>query len=180
MKKTNAVLLFSFVLTLFLSYSNAVIAASHKQEMQKASATIAAFKKKDPSIKGFFNRSYGYAVFPTVGKGGIGIGGAFGKGKVFRGGKYVGNAKLTQVSVGFQLGGQAYSEIIFFQTKSAFRKFTDSNLKLSAQVSAVAITEGAGARTAFKRGIAIFTMAKGGLMYEATVAGQQFKYSGKR
>lgn len=148
--------------------------------IQDANKTVAVFKKKDPSIKGFFNRSYGYAVFPTVGKAGIGIGGAYGEGKVFRGGKYVGDAKLTQLSIGFQLGGQAYSEIIFFQTKSAFSKFANSDLKLSAQVSAVAIKEGAAAQTTFRRGIAIFTMAKGGLMYEAAVAGQSFEYKGKK
>ena len=172
---------FSVLLILVaMANSSTAAAASDKEEMSKARETIATFKKKDPGIKQFFNRSYGYAVFPTVGKAGIGIGGAYGEGKVFRGGKYVGDAKLTQLSIGFQLGGQAYSEIIFFQTKSAFSKFANSDLKLSAQVSAVAIKEGAAAQTAFRRGIAIFTMAKGGLMYEAAVAGQSFEYKSKK
>lgn len=152
-------------------------AASQKEEVQKANATIASFKQKDSGIQGFFDRSYGYAVFPTVGKGGMGIGGAFGTGSVFRNGKHIGNAKLTQFSIGFQLGGQAYSEIIFFQTESAFRNFTNGNLKLSAQVSAVAIKEGAAASANFRQGVAVFTLAKGGLMYEATVAGQAFEYT---
>ena len=143
----------------------------------KVSETIRTFKKKDPGIKYFFNKSYAYAVFPTVGKGGIGIGGAFGKGLVYRGGHYVGSAKLTQVSIGFQLGGQAYSEVIFFQNRAAFRRFTNGELKLGAQASAVAVNKGAAANASFNHGIAIFTATKGGLMYEATVAGQSFKYS---
>jgi len=145
----------------------------------KVSATIRTFKKKDPGIKYFFNKSYAYAVFPTVGKGGIGIGGAYGTGLVYRGGHYVGSAKLTQVSIGFQLGGQAYSEVIFFQNKAAFRRFTNGDLKLGAQASAVAVNQGAAANASFNHGIAIFTATKGGLMYEATVAGQSFKYTRK-
>jgi len=152
-------------------------AATQKEELQKANTTIATFKKKDSGIQAFFDRSYGYAVFPTVGKGGFGIGGAFGTGSVFRNNKAIGSAKLVQVSIGFQAGGQAYSEVIFFQTESAFRNFTNGNLKLSAQVSAVAIKEGAAASANFRQGIAVFTMAKGGLMYEATVAGQSFEYT---
>lgn len=179
MRMFNISILSVFLVISLMTLSGTTNAASNKSGMQKAYSTIAKFKRKDPGIKGFFRRSYGYAVFPTIGKGGFGIGGAFGKGKVFRRGKYIGNARLTQISIGFQFGGQAYSEIIFFRTKSTFRKFTNSDLKLSAQVSAVALKKGAAAKTAFKRGVAIFTMTKGGLMYEATVAGQQFKYSRK-
>jgi lipid-binding SYLF domain-containing protein len=147
---------------------------------EEALATIKKFKNKDKSINSFFKSSYAYAVFPTVGKGGIGIGGAYGKGVVFRGGKKIGTAKLSQVSIGFQFGGQAYSQIIFFQNKSTFNKFTNGDLKFGAGVSAVAVTAGASAAAAFNRGVAVFTMEKGGLMYEATVAGQSFKYDGKR
>ena len=109
----------------------------------EATETIKKFKSKDKGINSFFKSSYAYAVFPTVGKAGIGIGGAYGKGYVFRDGKQIGTAKLTQVSVGLQLGGQAYSEIIFFQNKSTFEKFTNGNLKFGAGVSAVAVTAGA-------------------------------------
>ncbi|MFV1997638.1 MAG: YSC84-related protein [Acidiferrobacterales bacterium] len=147
---------------------------------EEAQATIQKFKKKDKAIKSFFKSSYAYAVFPTIGKGGIGIGGAYGKGIVYRGGKKIGTAKLTQISIGFQLGGQAYSEIIFFQNKSTFRKFADDNLKFGAGVSAVAVTSGAAAQASFDRGVAVFTLEKGGLMYEASLAGQSFKYKGKR
>ena len=147
---------------------------------EEAQATIKKFQKKDKGINSFFKSSYAYAVFPTVGKGGIGIGGAYGKGIVYRGGKKIGTAKLSQVSIGFQLGGQAYSQIIFFQNKSTFKKFANGDLKFGAGVSAVAVTAGASAAAAFSHGVAVFTMEKGGLMYEATVAGQSFKYDGKR
>lgn len=141
--------------------------------------TIANFKAKDPKLKVFFDQAYGYAVFPTVGKGGIGIGGAYGKGKVYRQGTYIGNTSLTQVTIGFQLGGQAYSELIFFKDKAALNRFTEGNFELGAQASAVAVTAGAAANADYSDGVAIFTMAKGGLMYEASVGGQKFSYEGK-
>jgi len=146
----------------------------------KVKQTVATFKHKDPGINRFFKSSYAYAVFPTVGKGGIGIGGAYGTGRVYRHGKFAGTAKLTQVSIGFQLGGQAYSEIIFFQNKGAYKRFIDGNLKVGAQVSAVAVNKGAAASASFNQGIAIFTATKGGLMYEASVAGQVFEFSPAR
>ncbi|HEU5322439.1 MAG TPA: YSC84-related protein, partial [Methylomirabilota bacterium] len=144
----------------------------------------------------FFTRSYGYAVFPTIGKGGIGIGGAHGSGRVYSNGAHVGDTKMTQVTVGFQFGGQAYSQIVFFEDKRAFDEFTSGSFEFGAQATAVAITAGASAqattvgtgasasatpqdaRTAgdFQHGMAVFTVAKGGLMYEATVGGQKFSY----
>ena len=139
--------------------------------------TIATFKTKDPGLKRFFDEAQGYAVFPTVGKGGIGIGGAYGQGKVYRKGKYIGDASLTQVTIGLQLGGQAYSEVIFFGSKAALNDFTDGNFEFSAQASAVAVTKGASADADYSGGIAVFTMAKGGLMYEASVGGQKFSYT---
>ena len=148
----------------------------------------------------FFEKCYGYAVFPTIGKGGIGIGGAHGKGKVYAGGKYVGDTSMTQVTVGFQLGGQAYREIIFFEDKGAFDAFTSGNFEFGAQASAVAITAGASAQAGttgttagasttqkeattaanYSNGVAVFTVAKGGLMYEASIGGQKFKYTPKK
>lgn len=160
----------------FFALNVAGLAPARADTAQKVSQTIQTFKKKDPGINHFFRKSYAYAVFPTVGKGGIGIGGAYGKGRVYRQGAFVGTAKLAQISIGLQLGGQAYSEIIFFQNKSAYRRFIDGNLKVGAQVSAVAVNKGAAANASFNQGIAIFTAAKGGLMYEATVAGQTFKF----
>jgi len=144
--------------------------------------------------------AYGYAVFPTIGKGGIGIGGAHGKGGVYRGGKRVGLTSMSQISYGLQLGGQSYSQIIFFRDERAFTDFTSGNFEIGAQASAVALTAGASAQTSTggsgsassgtdkrlntvteesyddRSGMAIFTIAKGGLMYEATLSGQKFKY----
>ena len=157
--------------------------------------TIKVFKNAGESGD-FFGNSHGYAVFPTVGKGGIGIGGAYGKGRVYAGGRHVGDTSVTQVTIGFQLGGQAYSMIVFFQDKRAFDEFTSGNFEFSAQATAVAITAGAsaaattagssaGASSArhdattvgrYHKGMAVFTVAKGGLMYEASIGGQKFSY----
>jgi len=162
------------------------------------SDTIKVFKDAGESGS-FFAKNYGYAVFPTIGKGGIGIGGAYGKGRVYANGAYVGDTSVTQVSVGFQLGGQAYSQIVFFEDKRAFDEFTSGNFEFGAQASAVAITAGAsaGATTTgssagasggkhdattvgkYYKGMAVFTVAKGGLMYEASVGGQKFNYTPK-
>jgi lipid-binding SYLF domain-containing protein len=160
------------------------------------SDTIDMFKKAGGSAK-FFDSSYGYAVFPTIAKGGLGVGAAHGKGRVYEQGKYVGDTSMTQVSVGLQAGGQAYSQIIFFQDKNAFDEFTSGNFEFGAGVNAVAIKSGvsasagstgasagaSGAGTgdastagAYRKGMAVFTVAKGGLMYEASLAGQKFKY----
>jgi lipid-binding SYLF domain-containing protein len=150
---------------------------NRKSETEQSSKeTVAAFKREDPSMKKFFDAAYAYAVFPTVGKGAIGIGGAHGQGAVFHRGAMVGYTSLTQVTVGFQLGGQAYSEIIFFKDKARFDNFKNGNLKFSAQASAVAATAGAAATANYENGIAVFTLVKGGLMYEASIGGQGFSY----
>ncbi|MEE8573993.1 MAG: lipid-binding SYLF domain-containing protein [Thermodesulfobacteriota bacterium] len=146
---------------------------------RKISETVARFKNSDPGIKKFFKKAYGYAIFPTVGKVGFGIGGAHGKGKVYKKGKYVGRTKLTQLTIGFQLGGQAYSEIIFFKDARALEDFQSGNFELGAQASAVALTAGASLDAAYDNGVAIFTVVKGGLMYEASVGGQKFSYKPK-
>jgi lipid-binding SYLF domain-containing protein len=176
------VALFSGLLT-SQAYSGWNPLAKEKPEDQeingKAAQAIADFKNKDPGMKVFFREAYGYAIFPTVGKAGIGIGGAFGKGEVYRQGKLLGSTSLTQLSIGFQLGGQAYSEIIFFKDKKALERFTAGNFEFGAQVSAVAVTAGASADAAYNNGVAIFTMAKGGLMYEASVGGQKFSFTPK-
>ncbi len=143
----------------------------------KSQETVAAFKKRDSSMQAFFNKAYGYAVFPTVGKGAMGIGGAHGQGSVFRRGNMTGSTTLTQVTVGFQLGGQAYSQIIFFKDKPSFQNFKNGNLKFSAQATAVAATAGAAATADYENGVAVFTMIKGGLMYEASIGGQGFSYT---
>lgn len=139
-------------------------------------AVIAKFKEKDPGIAEIFAKAEGYAVFPTVGKGAIGLGGARGKGYVYRHGKLIGRSTLTQISIGFQLGGQAYSEVVFLQTAEALENFKLGHLKLDAQASAIALTARASADLAYRSGVAIVTMAKGGLMYETSVGGQKFSF----
>jgi lipid-binding SYLF domain-containing protein len=146
-----------------------------------------------------FKNCYGYAVFPSIGKGGLGIGGAYGTGRVYAKGKYTGDVKMTQVSIGFQAGGQAYSEIIFLEDQRAYDEFTGGNFEFGADVGAVAITAAAGASAGttgasagasggkkdattvgkYHKGVAVFTIVKGGAMYEAAVSGQKFKYTPK-
>ena len=138
--------------------------------------TIDRFKREDPSMEALFKESAGYAVFPTVGKGAVGIGGAYGKGELFEGGKKIGYCDLSQGTIGFQLGGQAYSELIFFQNNTSLQSFKGGNLEFAAQASAVAATAGASANADFENGVLVFTMEKGGLMYEASIGGQKFSY----
>lgn len=176
----NKQMLRALLILAFIPVASLPVSEAYATTVAKVRQTVATFKQKDPGINRFFKNSYAYAVFPTVGKGGIGIGGAYGTGRVYQHGKFTGTAKLTQVSIGFQLGGQAYSEIIFFQNKSSYRRFIDGNLKIGAQVSAVAVNKGAAANASFNQGVAIFTATKGGLMYEASVAGQVFEFTATR
>jgi lipid-binding SYLF domain-containing protein len=148
---------------------------SQKNDIDKAKETIEDFKKVDDSIGELFVSSFGYAVLPGIGKGGIGIGGAGGKGTVFRGGVPVADVKMSQVSIGFQFGGQKYAEIIFFEDERAYDRFVEKDFEFAAQVSAVALTSGASADAKYVDGVLVFTQALGGLMYEASVGGQRFK-----
>ena len=158
--------------------------------------TVGLFKNAGESAS-FFNRSYAYAVFPTIGAGGFVVGGAFGKGRVYVGGKLVGDTSMTQVSVGFQLGGKAYSQIVFFEDKRALDEFESGTFEFDASASAIAVTAAASASVGtdgasagvsggqkdatatgiYQKGMAVFTIGKGGLMYAATIAGQRFTYA---
>jgi lipid-binding SYLF domain-containing protein len=160
------------------------------------SDTIARFKAANQS-ENFFRSCYGYAVFPTIGEGAIGVGGAFGKGRVYVRGRHMGDVSMGQLSVGFQAGGKGFSQIIFFEDRRALDEFEASGFEFGANVSAVAITAGASAtastngasagasvdvnsavtRGVYQKGMAVFTIAKGGLMYQAAVAGQKFNYT---
>jgi len=137
----------------------------------------AAFIKADSLMQSLFDHSYGYVIFPNVGKGGIGIGGAAGNGIVYEGGKAIGSADMKQVSVGFQFGGQAYREVIFFENKATLDHFKQNKFEFSAQASAVAATSGASADVKYREGVMVFTQEKKGLMYEAAIGGQKFSYS---
>jgi lipid-binding SYLF domain-containing protein len=142
-----------------------------------ANATLDNFKQTDPSLDAFLRNCYGYAIFPSVGKGGAGIGGAYGHGVVYQGGNQVGYADLTQATIGLQLGGESYGEIVVFQNKNSFDQFTQGNLSFSADASAVAINSGAAATTNYSNGVAVFVKTNGGLMAEAAIGGQKFNYA---
>ena len=146
-----------------------------EDDVAKGKAAIDALLENDPTMQRFFDAAAGYVVIPTVGKGGIGIGGARGKGLLYENGEPTAEVTMSQLSIGFQWGGQAYSEFIFFEDTKSLEHFKKGNYELGAQASAVAITEGVSADAGYESGVAIFTQAKGGLMYEAAVGGQKFK-----
>jgi lipid-binding SYLF domain-containing protein len=185
------VFLCSLVVAISLMFS-----ISSAAEVEDYSSTINVFKDS-PEAQAYFKDAYGYAVFPTVGKGGLGIGGSHGKGQVYRGGKVTGTTSMTKVTIGFQAGGQAFSQIVFLQDKRAYDDFTSGNFEFDAQASAVAITAGAQAKAGtegatasasagpktgrqadiqYRKGMAVFVHIKGGLMYEASIGGQKFKF----
>ncbi len=163
-----------------LGVAAAALAATKNQPPQPKPETIAAielFKKTDPKMEALFTNATGYAIFPSVGKGAFGIGAAHGKGEVFERGRLIGSASLTQITIGFQLGGQEYAEAIFFENLAALTKFTSNQFAMSAQASAVAAAEGASRDAKYQQGVLVFTIAKGGLMFEASVGGQKFKFT---
>ena len=150
--------------------------AKDKEEIVKANTTKKEFLHQDAGLEEFFNTAYGYAIFPTIGKGAAVVGGAHGSGTVFKEGVPTGTSTMSQVSIGFQFGGQAYMEVVFLKDKRAYDNFVEGKFKLAAQVSAVAVTAGASLDAQYNDGVAIFTLAKGGLMYEASVGGQKFDF----
>jgi lipid-binding SYLF domain-containing protein len=152
----------------------------------------------DAGISNMFNSAYGYALFPTIGKAGFIIGGAYGKGRVYEEGKHIGNTSMTQATVGFQLGGAGFSQVVFFQDKRALSEFINGNFEFGAEAQATVITAAAGASAntsgssatasggknnattaggGYNKGMSTFTITKGGLMYEATVGGQKFSFT---
>lgn len=178
--KTDLAFLRSFSLVVVAVSINLLSAAqSNKRDkkiIEDSKDAKAAFIRTDGLMNNLFKNAYGYVIFPNVGKGGIGIGGASGNGAVYEHGVLIGMAKLTQITIGFQWGGQAYREVIFFETKDDLDRFKENRIEFSAQASAVAATAGASANVKYKDGVMIFTQAKGGLMYEASVGGQKFTY----
>jgi lipid-binding SYLF domain-containing protein len=142
-----------------------------------AQEAIALFKQADESMAGWFDSAYAFAVFPHISKGGLGVGGAHGKGLVYKGGEVVGKTSLTQFTVGLQLGGQVYQEVIFFEDEASYDNFIGGNFELSAQASAIAAAAGVAANATYRYGVAIFTQGKSGLMYEASVGGQKFSFT---
>jgi lipid-binding SYLF domain-containing protein len=172
----QGVLLMCFVVLSF-SFNGQAQSMKKMASLKEDSKTAKAeFIEADWRMEDRFNEAHGYVIFPNVGKGGLGVGGAAGNGIVYEGGQQIGAAKLTQLSIGFQAGGQAYREIIFFEDKEAMDRFKGNNFEFSAQASAVAVTAGASAKADYEDGVMVFTMQKGGLMYEASIGGQKFKY----
>ena len=187
---------FSILMIMFIL----ALALANPVQADKFTDTVNVFKKSE-AVQPFFKNAYGYAVFPTVGKAGIGIGGSYGTGQVYQGGKVTGEVSLIKGSIGWQLGGQAFSQMIFFKDKRAYDEFTSGNFEFDATASAVAITAGAQAsagteggsagasagpatgkqaKTSYHKGMVVFTHAKGGLMYEASIGGQKFTFKPKK
>jgi len=188
MKKMSLIL----IITLMFGVSTVAVAA----EVEDYSSTIKVFKDS-PTVAKFFKNSYGFAVYPTIGKAGFVIGGSYGKGQVYRGGKVTGKSKVIEGTIGFQIGGQAFSQIVFLEDKRAYDEFTSGNFEFGATAQAVAITAGAQAQagtagksagasagpktgvqaeTKYHKGMAVFVHTKGGLMGEASVGGQKFTF----
>ena len=183
MRRSILLLAFLSLFTVQLAHAAATVGECNE--------TLGKFKELG-NVSELMGQAYGYAVLPTIGKGGVGIGGAAGSGCVFAGGNHTGNVTMGQVSIGWQLGGQAYSQLILFRSKDIYEEFTRGNFEFGADATAVALTYGASASAntqgasatagdtkgvgAWKRGMAIFTLAKGGLMYEATVSGQKYNF----
>jgi lipid-binding SYLF domain-containing protein len=167
-------------LSTVISCSTAPPTAEGKSDLRHSSAdALTQAQQNDPSMQGLIQNSAGYVVFPSIGKGAIGVGGAYGKGDVYQNGAVVGYCDMTQGTIGVQLGGQDYAEILIFQTPEAVDRFKTGNFTFDAQATAVAIKSGAGADAKFENGVAVFTMDEAGLMYEASVGGQQFSYQAR-
>ena len=146
------------------------------QLSSKVENAVSLAKTTDPGLQRFFDTAVGYAVFPTVGKGAVGVGGAYGRGELYEAGSRVGYCTLTQGTVGFAIGGQAYTELIFFEDQAALDRFKSGNCTFSAQISSVALKSGASANAKFAEGVAVFTMDEQGLMAEVSIGGQKFSY----
>ncbi|MFQ5935457.1 MAG: YSC84-related protein [Acidiferrobacterales bacterium] len=147
------------------------------QLLKRSEDAIAAFKKRDPSLKAFFKQAYGYVVFPKITKGGLIIGGAHGRGVVYRKGKTIGRASISQGTFGLQAGGKTYRQIIFFKDEAALKRLLNGSLEFAAQATANAVRTGAAAEANYRSGVAVFSMATGGAMAEVSIGGQKFEYT---
>jgi lipid-binding SYLF domain-containing protein len=178
MKTNNPVRLILTVLTFFfLPHSMKAQDEKEKQKLMSESTEAKAdLIKTDASMTKLFNDSYGYVMFPKIGKGGIIIGGSGGNGVVYEKGKTIGTAKMAQITAGAQVGGESYREVIFFENKAALDRFKDNKVEFTSQISAVAAKSGASANAKYAEGVVVFTKDLSGLMAEATVGGQKFSY----
>ena len=172
--KTHFILALAFAITPFLT--QAQLAGYDPNALDKADSTKVKFIDKNEKFQTYFEEAYGYIIFPSVGKGGSVIGGARGIGTVYEAGQPIGKASLTQVTLGFQFGGQAYSQVVFFETQEDMERFKGNKLVFAAEASAVAIKSGAGASLNYHDGVAVFTRTKAGFMYQAALGGQKLKF----
>jgi lipid-binding SYLF domain-containing protein len=154
----------------------ATIVMAEDDTQGESKEAVANFLKTDPTLQKFVDESSGYAIFPSVGKGGLVVGGARGKGLLYEKGAVTGQATMTQASFGAQAGGQSFAEIIFFETPTALNDFKTGKFEMSADLSAVAAAQGAAKSAKYKDGVAVFTLPKKGLMVQASIGGQKFKF----
>jgi len=177
LKKISKVLSIGIMLAGLINLTGYAQTKKDKEIIADSKEAKADFIEGDSGMAKHFSNAYGYSIYPNVGKGAIGIGGAAGNGTAYQGGELIGMAKLSQLSIGFQWGGQAYREVVFYENAEAMNRFKANKAEFSAQVSAVAVTAGVSADAAYVDGVMVYTMQKGGLMYEAAVGGQKFKFN---
>ncbi len=179
MKRNRIIFLAVSLFALSGIFLPAAVHAQHNDKakmVEESKKAKASFVKSDRGMNELFKKSYGYVIFPNIGKGALIVGGAGGKGTVFEQGVAIGKAKMSQVTAGLQVGGQSYREVIFFENKAALDHFKGDKLEFSGQVSAAAAKEGASANVKYTDGVAVFTQERGGLMLEASLGGQKLDY----
>jgi lipid-binding SYLF domain-containing protein len=165
------------MLALAACASTAPVSPSAREDLHlQSDAALTRFQARDPDMKVFVKEAYGYAVFPSVTKGAAGLGGAYGRGLVYEQGKFIGYTDVSQATIGPQLGGQEYSEVIFFEDKATLERFKAGHTEFAAQASAIAAKAGASSDADYENGVMVFSLGNGGLMFEASIGGQKFSY----
>ena len=172
--KTQFILSLAIAITPFLT--NAQTGGYDPLALERAEETMEVFIEKNDKFQTYFDSAYAYIIFPSIGKGASVIGGARGSGTVYEAGAPIGKATLTQITLGFQFGGQAYSQVIFFESEEDLERFKENKLEFAGEASAVAIKSGAGVSLNYDNGVAVFTKSKAGLMYQAALGGQRLKF----
>jgi lipid-binding SYLF domain-containing protein len=174
------ILVLTVVVALMVSCATAPSSREDKQELVTEAATrMQQMNTEDPVVGALVKRGYGYSMFPKVGKGGLVVGGAYGRGVVYEQGRHIGYSDLTQGSVGLQAGGQSFSELLVFENKAALDRFKEGKLDFAADASAVVLKSGAAVNANFVNGVAVVVSPIGGAMLEASIGGQQFTYQQK-
>lgn len=177
LKSTVRVPQFLLLVLALLALSGCATTKSNTVLIADSRAAIVRFVDRDPGLQEWVDHAHGYAVFPSLGKGGFGVGGAYGNGTVFEGGEPIGRSRLIQGTIGFQIGAQNFSMVVFFQDEAALTTFQRGNFEFSAQATAIAASAGVAATTSYEKGVAVFILGRGGLMAEASVGGLKFDYS---